>query len=133
WDGKAEISCGADKGGGPTVTVFRGDGTMVASFFPYAMAFTGGVRVGSVDADGNGKAEIVTVPGPGGGPNVEVFAGASNPTLLTSFFAFNPNFSQGFFVAGGDVNGDGRGEVIVGIDAGSSPTVGVYDPFSGGQ
>src|SRR5205823_11287961 len=93
----------------------------------------GGVRVGAGDIDGDGHAEIIAVPGPGGGPNVTVFAGASTPTLVSSFFAFNKFFSQGFFVAGGDLNGDGHAEVIVGIDSGSVPTVGVYDPFSGNQ
>lgn len=132
-DGRAEIIVGADKGGGPNVTVFRGDGIMLSSFFPYDPAFRGGVRVAGGDVDGDGRAEIITVPGPGGGPTVAVFAGATNPTKITSFFAFNQFFSQGFFVAAGDVDGSGDDEIIVGIDAGSVPTVGVYDPFTGEQ
>jgi hypothetical protein len=132
-DGRDEIIAGADKGGGPNVTVFRADGTMLSSFFPYDMAFTGGVRVAAGDVEGKGHADIIAVPGPGGGPNVTIYSGIVNPVLVSSFFAFNKFFSQGFYVAAGNVDGVGADEVIVGIDAGSVPTVGVYNGVTGDQ
>ena len=48
-------------------------GALIASFFAYAPAFTGGVRVAAADVNVDGRAEIVTGAGPGGGPHVRVF------------------------------------------------------------
>jgi hypothetical protein len=132
-DGFADIIVGADKGGGPNVIAFSGkDGSVMYNFMAYNISFTGGVRVGAGDVNGDGKSDILVVPGPGGGPNVTVFNGATGG-ILSSFFAFNPAESHGLFVAGGDTNGDGRAEVIVSLDAGIGPTVGVYDGIQGAQ
>ena len=46
---------GPDAGGSPEVRVFdAATGTLLASFFAFDPAFLGGVRVGSVDANGHG-------------------------------------------------------------------------------
>jgi photosystem II stability/assembly factor-like uncharacterized protein len=127
--GQADIVIGADKGGGPNVTVFNSTGTMVGSFFAYAATFTGGVRVAVGDVRGVGHDDIITAPGPGGAPQINMFDAHGNETV-PGFLAFNQFFTQGFFVAAGDVNQTGKAQVIVSIDAGSVPTVGVYDPLS---
>src|SRR5205823_2483565 len=73
-DGFADIIVGADAGGGPNVTVLSGkDRSPLASFFPYDIRFTGGVRVASSDVTGDGRADIVTGAGTGGGANVTVY------------------------------------------------------------
>jgi streptogramin lyase len=98
-DGFADIVTGAGGGGGPHVKVFDGaTGGELFSFFAYDPAFTGGVRVAVGDVNGDGFADIVTAPGPGGGPHVEVFNGA-DLSLLESFFAYDPLFTGGVFVA----------------------------------
>jgi hypothetical protein len=126
-DGKADIITGADAGGGPHVEAFSGaDGSVLRSFFAYAPTFTGGVTVGAGDVNGDGKADIITGAGPGGGPHVEVFSGATGARLL-SFFAFDPTFHGGVFVAGGDVNGDGTADIITAPGAGGWSQVRVYD------
>ena len=77
------------------------------------------------DIDGDGIEEIVTGAGSAGGPHVRVLrvrAGAP-PDEVASFYAYDPAFSGGVFVACGDVTGDGRAEVITGADAGGGPHV----------
>ena len=69
------------------------------SFFPYDPAFTGGVRVAAADRNGDGKADIITVAGPGGGPDVAAFDGTTGRNI-DHFFAFDPRFSGGLYVAG---------------------------------
>src|SRR4051812_45434871 len=72
------IAVGADAGGGPRVTVLdRSTGAVVRDFFAYNPAFTGGVRVALADLNGDGTADVITAPGPGGGPHVKVFDGAT--------------------------------------------------------
>jgi hypothetical protein len=100
-DGKAEIITGAGGGSiGSRVSVFAGgSAAQLATFFAYASSFPGGVRVGTVDVDRDGRKEIVTGAGPGGGPHVRVFR---YPSLqeYEGFYAFDPTFGGGIFVAG---------------------------------
>jgi hypothetical protein len=130
-DGKADIITGTDAGGGPHVKVFNGgDGTELRSFFAFDAGFTGGVRVAAGDVNGDGKADIIVGAGPGGGPQVKVFDG-TNSSVLKSFFAFDPAFHNGIFVAAGDLNGDGFSDVIAGPDSGGGPNVKVFDGKTG--
>ncbi len=111
-DGKADIITGAGAGGGPHVKAFSGaDGSLLLSFFAYDPSFAGGVRVAAGDVLGNGQADIITGAGPGGGPHVKAFDGKSGG-VLESFFAFDPAFTGGVFVAAGDVNGAGHADFI---------------------
>ncbi len=126
-DGFADIICAADKGGGPQVTITSGkDGSMISSFYATASTFTGGIRVASGDINADGFADVIAVAGPGGGPQVTVFNGRSL-SLLTAFYAYTPTFTGGGFVASGDVNGDGRADIVVGADRGGGPQVVAFD------
>jgi hypothetical protein len=120
---------GADAGAGPLVTITFQNGTFV-SFFAYAPAFTGGVRVALGDVNGDGSTDVITGAGSNGGPQVNVF-NVDNITgavsLQTSFFAFDePFFAGGVYVATGDTNADGFDDVVVGAGAGGGPRVQVY-------
>jgi hypothetical protein len=125
-DGFDDIIISADAGGGPDVTVFSGkDGSRLMNFFAYGEGFTGGVRVASGDVNGDGKADIVCGAGPGGGPNVTVFDGATGQ-MIQSFFAYDIRFNNGIYVAATDVNGDGKADIITGPGAGGGPNVRVF-------
>jgi hypothetical protein len=125
-DGIPDIITGAGPGGGPHVQVFSGaDYSVLASFFAYDAAFSGGVFVAAGDVNGDGRADIITGAGPGGGPHVQVFSGA-DLSVLASFFAYDPAFPGGVFVAAGDVNGDGRADIITGAGPGGGPHVLVF-------
>ena len=115
----------------PLVRVFDyATGGEVFRFNAFDPTFTGGVRVAVGDVTGDGVPDIVAVAGPGGGPIVNMFDGNTGK-LVRSFFAFEPSFRGGLFVAIGDVNHDGYGDVIVGTDAGGGPRVAVFSGQDG--
>lgn len=127
-DGTAEIITGPALGGGPRVRGFKVTGNTVAvvsDFFAYAPTFKGGVTVAAGDLDGDKKAEIVTGPGTGGGPHVKTFTAGG--VTISSFFAYDPTFTGGVFVATGDRNGDSKAEIITGTGTGKT-TVNVFSP-----
>ena len=103
---------------------FRG-GDIIREFFAYDIRFMGGAYVAAGDISRNGFADIVTGADAGGGPHVEVFSGVSG-ALLSSFYAFNKNFTGGVRVAVGDINGDGFPDIIAGAGPGGMPLVNVF-------
>lgn len=128
-DGKNEIVVGAGVGGGPHIRTFRTDGSVIRSFFAYDQNFTKGVNVAVGDLDGDGKDEIVTGAGEGGGPQIRVFDGQGEVKFTLGFFAFDQNSRGGVHVAVGDLDGDGKAEIIAGSGTDSSPQVKVFDRF----
>jgi autotransporter-associated beta strand protein len=132
-DGRNDIIVAAGAGGGPHVKVYSGlDGSELMSFFAYDPAFSGGVSVGAGDVNSDGRADIVTGAGAGGGPHVKVFSGMDGAELR-SFFAYDPAFSGGVSVAAGDLDGDGYAEVVTGAGAGGGPHVRVFSGLTGGE
>lgn len=91
------------------------------------VATAGLTMVGQREAAGVNALQylIATGPGPGGGPHVALFK-ASDAKTQINFFAFDPSFSGGVDVALGDINNDGRLEVIVGAGPGGGPHVRVF-------
>jgi hypothetical protein len=124
-DGKADIVTGAGPGGGPHVRIFSGAGGVLGEYFAYSMNFTGGVNVALGDVNGDGRLDVITGAGPGGGPHVRIFSGAT-AGVIQQYFAYAPNFTGGVWVAAGDVNGDHRADVITGAGAGGGPHVRVF-------
>lgn len=129
-DGVADLVVSADVGGGPRVKVIDGaTGATLADFMGIDDAsFRGGARVAIGDINGDGIADLVVAAGFGGGPRVAVFDGASvvagNPTKLSpDFFAFESTLRNGVFVAVGDIDGDGFGDIITGAGPGGGPRV----------
>ena len=68
------------------------------------------MRVAAGDVNGDGAPEIITGAGPGGGPHVRVFSAAG--TVKEQFFAYDKNATMGVSVAAGDIDGDGKAEII---------------------
>jgi photosystem II stability/assembly factor-like uncharacterized protein len=119
-----------DAGGQPLVTMQNLATHQVAlSLLAYSPAFQGGVRVATGFFTGNSLPDLVTAPGPGGGPHIKLINGTTGATIA-SFYAFSPVFTGGCYVAVGDINADGTPDIIVGADAGGGPQVKVFDGAS---
>ncbi|MFO0807997.1 MAG: hypothetical protein U0746_05200 [Gemmataceae bacterium] len=118
---------GADAGGSPLVLTYDvTSGALTQRFYAYDRRFTGGVRVASGAVSGGFLPDIVTGAGSGGAPHIKVFGG-NNAQLLYSFFAYDPSFTGGVYVAVGDYNGDGIDDIITGAGAGGGPHIKVFD------
>ncbi|MEW6407657.1 MAG: hypothetical protein AB1465_03125 [Patescibacteria group bacterium] len=109
--GKAKIIIGADYWDEPWVKVLNKKGKVLKKFFAYSKSFKGGVYVVAGDVNGDGKSEIITGPGFGGGPQIRVFK-TSGKAMAISFWPYARDYREGVLVAVGDVNDDGKAEII---------------------
>jgi autotransporter-associated beta strand protein len=130
-DEAPEIITGAGAGGGPHVRVFNGvSGDIVSEWHAYDPAFLGGVSVAGIDVNPfqpGQPGRVITGAGPGGGPHVRVFIGATGEPI-SEFMAYDPEFSGGVNVAAAFVNGDvvNWNTIVTSPGAGGGPDVRVY-------
>lgn len=119
-DDTPDIICAAGPGGGPHVRAFDGH-TLgeVRSFYAYAPTFNGGVTVSVGDFNRDGRVDIATAAGGGGGPHVRVFDGLTLAEIR-SFYAFDESFRGGVNVAVGEITGDGVADFVVGQSSNGS-------------
>ena len=87
-------------------------GTRLAHFLAFEPSFRGGVHVAAGDLDGDGATELVVGAGPGRLPEVRIFDWRGR--LRRSFLAFEPTYAGGISVGAGDLNADGRAEIVAG-------------------
>jgi hypothetical protein len=137
-DGGADIVTGPGPGRPADLRVFAGGGREMITYRVYDAGFRGGIRVAACDFDGDGRADPVTVAGPGGGPHVRILKFAADGVFLgdlANFLAYDPGFVGGLFAACGDLDGDGTPELILGVDAGGGPHVRTfkYTPGTAGN
>jgi hypothetical protein len=118
-DGVADVVVGAGPGAGPHVKVIDGtklgmvnaDGTisedaLLASFYAFDPAFTGGVSVAVGRFGGGTKMNVAVGTGSGAGPHVRTFSIAGGLATqidgpFGSFYAYDPLFTGGEVVSGG--------------------------------
>jgi hypothetical protein len=124
-DGVRDLVTGPGPGLQPEVAVFtqnwsgdRDRGTRLSHFLAYEPTFRGGVSIAVADVLGRGVGQIVAAPGAGRPADVRVFDPAGS--LLSSFRAFEDGYTGGVSVAAGDLNADGRAEIVVGTLAGQA-------------
>ncbi len=125
-DSTAEIITAAGLGGRAQIRTFRLDGSYIHQFFAYDQSMAAGVNVAAGDVDADGSAEIVTAPKAGAAAQVRIFDGAGRIDQTVGWFPFAEDYSGGVNVAVGDVDADGKAEIIVGSGEGMEPTVKVF-------
>jgi len=119
-------------------TKYQGSGQLKNTESSYAGSGTG-VRMGrslaAVDLDGDHYDEVLTgAPGDGPGGSVFVIKGPIPPAGNLVFAGSSKIVGSqgdrlGYAVAGGDVNGDGHGDVLVGNDATSGGAYLLHGPL----
>jgi len=126
-NGQLEIITGPEQGAANEVKVFTGDGALINSWYAYKQTATGlGINVATGDINGDGEIEIITGAGVGGGPHIKIFD-KTGSHLIKEFFAYETNFRGGAYVATGDVNGDGKIEIITGAGPTGEPKIKIFN------
>gem|GEM_PF-1300258 len=132
-NGRSEIVVSPDQAGGPRISIYElvpsAGLVREANFFTIDPNFRGGARTAVGDLTGDGIPDLAIAAGFGGGPRVAIngrsvftttgFDAASRP--VGDFFAFDSSLRNGVYLAMGDVNGDGFGDLIIGAGSGGSP------------
>jgi len=126
-DGKPEIIISSGTGVSPLVRIYDTNGKLIKSFLAYAQSFHGGVRVAVADLDGDGKAEIITAPGPGMEPLIRKFHGDGTFEIPNGSLAYAKNFQGGVHIVAADLDGDGKAEIITTPGPGGGPHVRIFN------
>jgi hypothetical protein len=132
-DGALDFVFGSGFGSQSHVMVISGqDGSIIYSFFSFRVEFLGGIQIAVADVNGDGRDDIITAAGSTGGPHVVVFSGI-DLTPLFSFFAYDQNFTGGINIAAGDINGDGKADLITSTRSGVAPHVKAFSGADGSE
>jgi hypothetical protein len=144
--GTPDLVVVAGFGGGPRAAIFRGTtlfGTptkLINDFFAFpgtdSVNLRNGVFVAGTDINGDGIDELVFGGGPGGAPRVFILDGAkiaadqinaAQTTPVANFFvAGNTTDRGGVRLAFANLDGDARGDLVVGSGEGSPAKVRAY-------
>ena len=134
-DGIDDLVAATASGAGRVMIFDGATGATIGDFTPWTKS-TGGAFVATGDVNGDGRADVVVGSGAGVAPEVRVFAGQSfsptatittsteqtktataptvvtAPTAIHTFTPSNGSKAFGVRVAAGDLNGDGKAEVV---------------------
>jgi uncharacterized delta-60 repeat protein len=118
-DGKAQVFT-------PNPATGQYTGTAAATVAAFG-ADGANVRVAAGDVNGDGAEDTVLITGAGTAARLAVVSGADNTTLLVApFDPFGGDFTGGGFVAVGDLDNDGRAEIVATPDRGGGPRVVIF-------
>ncbi len=125
-DGTPEIIIGNGLGNEPRVTVYRLDGSTVGSFLAYDPSMGTGITLAVCDPDGDGTNDIITGTQYGGGPHVRTFDNIGTAKNNEGFMAYAESFRGGVHVSCGDLDGDGKDELVTSPGPSGGPHIKVW-------
>jgi len=138
-DGLYEIAIAPISSGGPNIRIFGlRDGQIIPTtenFMAYDENFRGGIAISIGDLEGDGTGEIITTPTSKGGPHIRVFGlrdGKYEPVTL-GIMAYDENFRGGINSCVGDVNNNGKDEIMTGIVSNGGPHVRIFGNGRSGE
>ncbi|MFA5188329.1 MAG: L,D-transpeptidase [Patescibacteria group bacterium] len=110
-DKKAEIITAPAVNKEPRVKIFTDQAKLLNEFLAYDKNFLGGVNLASSDIDSDGKNEILTGPGYGGGAHLRAFSAEGKLKIGPRVFVYE-NFRGGILIADSNFNSIGQKEIL---------------------
>lgn len=123
---QTRIAVGTDAPNMNSALVLDGNGLPIAGPSDLTVPGGAGVRVAVGDVNGDGVPDYILGTGPGVSTFVRVIDGKTGDELF-SVAPFESSFTGGVFVAVGDVNGDGKMDLVITPDEGGGPRVRIFD------
>lgn len=122
------MAYGTASGQPSLVRVVYADGSTY-SWTPFGYDFSGGDTVALADVNGDGVPDIIVASGPGIPGEVLVYDGATR--MLLGTYTPMGTFSGGLTIAAGNIEGNGKTDIAVGVMGNGPPTLTVLDGSSG--
>lgn len=127
-DGEDEIVVGSGEGAAPHVRVFERDGSLKPiDFRPFHPNSRTGVDVAGGDIDGDGKDEIIMSVFRNGETWVKVYRYNAQRTIVGEWVAYERGQQFGSSVSAGDIDDDGKAEIITNAGPTGEPHVRVFE------
>ena len=96
------------------------------NWFPFGKTYTGGYSLGILQPTEGESGKVVVGSGTGKATVVQLYD--TNFSLFKEWFAYDKFFKGGVNVAVGDVDGDGKEDIVAGAGPGKKPVIKVFDP-----
>lgn len=126
-DDSEELVAAMGIGGEPLVRIFDLKGNRLREFSAYNQSYRGGLDVSALDANNDGKDELLVIPHSSQRGELRMLDG--DGALLTTFFAYPQDPIMAVNVAVGDVDGDGNAEIVVAPRSKGSGIIKVFTPL----
>lgn len=124
-DGKDEVIVGSGPARKNEVRIYTTEGKLMKSFRPFVDEYQGGVRVAVGDVSGDKRAEIVVAPNASLRPIIGIYN--EKGEKLKEGLAFDERFRGGVRIAVGDLDRDGKREIVAASGPGGGPHVRLFD------